>query len=774
FLLDRTILPLDHIGQIHPWVEIGAAPAYNPYLNDVVTQILPWNKAVRLAWKDRELPWRDRWNGCGMPLAANAVSAAFSPLTLLGLLFPMARGYTLICALKLLLAGTGAWLWLRELGVSRSACAFSSAAFALSFSFTPPWLLFPQSAVLCLWPWILFLIERLGDQTHSLRVTLATAAVLVFIELAGHPETAVVIFAFTGVWLAARWIMGDLRRPVRLMMSLALASAVALGLTAFLWIPTLYAIAASGPLRAVARPFWEPVVSLVPHLPIWSGSMTSFFPHALGNAIDVPRIDGGGISFPEMTLGYFGIVGWSCALLIFRPGSPRPKAEWILLALVVSGWGMSVGLWPFAEISARTPVIRFLFPPRFHSWEAMAGSAIAGFELDRLIKDVARGGGRRLQSAIGILAIPAGAGIFLFLRLRRQYSTHRALVFEQRQLALLLAVLGLAALLLWNLRRRPRLALVGLTVLSAGELLVEWRGLFRLGRPEWLFPPTPAIRFLRDQTGPFRIAGDGSPFFPSTNVFAGLEEIRTHDAVERRDYMDFLDRTCGYRYQYFKVIDNLDCPALDLLNVRYVAAVPGKGAPGPRWKSVYSGRDAELYENTRVLPRAFAPRRVRLVRPGAPSSLADGNAAFGPRFLEQAASVGDWRETAFVLSSHTDEIENGAVAVSEYRETTNTVSFRARVPGAAAGYVVLSLVQDGGWTVRGDSLRLVRANGPFIAVFIPPGDRRVRLTYTPPGLPQGASLTLLTLLTAAMAGAIWALRSRSFFLRAAKRGVCSA
>ena len=87
----------------------------------VVTQILPWAKETRLAFKAGEAPLRNRWNGCGMPLAANSVSATFSPFTLLSLLLPLARGYTLTGALRLLLAAAGMWLCTREIGASETS-----------------------------------------------------------------------------------------------------------------------------------------------------------------------------------------------------------------------------------------------------------------------------------------------------------------------------------------------------------------------------------------------------------------------------------------------------------------------------------------------------------------------------------------------------------------------------------------------------------------------------------------------------------------------------
>src|SRR5262249_18622122 len=110
WVTDTSILPLDHTQYARPWLRPDTKPPYNPNLNDVATMILPWTEAVREAWRAGELPLRDRWNGCGTPLAANSLSAPFSPLTLLALVLPLARVFTLIAAIKLLLAAAGAWL----------------------------------------------------------------------------------------------------------------------------------------------------------------------------------------------------------------------------------------------------------------------------------------------------------------------------------------------------------------------------------------------------------------------------------------------------------------------------------------------------------------------------------------------------------------------------------------------------------------------------------------------------------------------------------------
>ena len=408
----RTILPLEHATLTAPWLTLGTGPPRNPWLNDVGMQMLPWNEAVRLALAEGSLPLRDRWNGAGTPLAANGQSSAFSPLTLLTLPLPIPAAFLLQVVLKLLLALAGMWLWTRELSASRGAAVFAAIAFAFSMTFSQ-WILFPHTAVYCLWPWTLFLIERTRDATERGRAVAALIVTLSCAALAGHPETLALGVLFAVLWILLRWALRDLPDALRVGRSFLGAGLAAAGLTAFLLLPTAFAIRASNRMVLAAQPHWSGSFSLAPHAPFWRGISTAFFPRSLGDLIHVPQIAGITGAFPEMALGYFGIVGWAAALLVLRPGSRRSRPTWALLSLMICGLGVAVALWPLAEIFGAIPAVRHMFPLRFYSWVALAGPALAALELDRYAKDRARGP----QPALGAVAAPLlarrGAGLLV-------------------------------------------------------------------------------------------------------------------------------------------------------------------------------------------------------------------------------------------------------------------------------------------------------------------------------------------------------------------------
>jgi len=138
-----------------------------------------------------------------------------------------------------------------------------------------------------------------------------------------------------------------------------------------------------------------------------------------------------------------------------------------------------------------------------------------------------------------------------------------------------------------------------------------------------------------------------------------------------------------------------------------------------------------------VLPRVFAPERLRPLPPGAR--------------LRDLVPAMSWRTEAYLdpdpgISPAAEVRTNGPAIISGYSEAANSAAFRSEAPAGGA-IVVASLVQDGGWTARDESgpLPTGRANGPFLAIPLPAGAHRIRLSYAPPGARAGAVASLATL-----------------------------
>jgi hypothetical protein len=683
-------------------------------LNDAVTQFAPWAEAVRLAWSEGSLPLRNRWNGCGTALAANGLSGAFAPWTFFLFLLPVTSSFDLLVGWKLFFALTGAWLWLKELGTRDLTAAFGAIAFGLSLTMTP-WLLFPQTSAIALFVWILFAIERLRDPASSPRAFIALVVLLAVWPLSGHLESVASFSLFGAAWLGLRVMSGDFPRDARLWRALASSSLLALGLSAFALLPQALAILASNRFVLARELFWSRIFSWSPHGSVWPGLWVTLFPRSLGDSIGTPMLKESPGSSAEIGLASIGTIGAGCALLFLRPGSPRRRSSRVLLALLAFGLFAGIGLWPFAEIVGMLPALRMMFPLRWLSWAALAGSALAALELDRLVGDLEQS--RRAAAALPVsFAVIAGLGVVWFARHRTEYASLGALDEQTRALVLVLLVLGAgmvaaaAAGVTGSGRRALPLMLTGIL---AAELFWQGRRLYRFGAPGDLFPETPLVSFLRSRPRPFRVLGEGKVLFPGSNVFAGVEDVRTHDPVERADYVRFLDACCGYEpTAYFKKIRDVNDPALALLNVRYLVSTAGRSVPGPRWRPVYSGPDGTVFENPRSRPRVFPA---------------------------------DSAET---------------LAISSYRERTNRAEVVFQSAPSRPLLLRTSLVDDGGWTVRDGSGRLLDKSEvyvPFLGFVLPAGESRATLSYAPPGFFAGSALSI-TALTAIL---LWAISRRS-------------
>lgn len=755
----RTRLPGD---QTYPNPTPGAPHrrAHNPWLNDLASQFVPWAAKTRAAWRSGELPLRDYWNGCGSAFAGGP-AAPFSPFAVLFVLLPVTRAFGAAAALKAFAALTGTWLWLRELGASASAALFGAISFALSFAIAP-WIFFPIAAGAAALPWVFFAVERLRDPARRGRAFALLVAVLAVWPLFGHVESVFMGVVLLGLVLLARWLSGRLPDAGPLSARVLAAGTAAAGLAAFVLLPQLFAVLASN-RRAIAGAYlFHRPWTWIPHGFLWPGWRTTLFPRAFGDLIETPMLPAAGGAFTEITLGDAGIVAWTFALLVVRPGSPRAPVVPALVAAIAILLALALGAWPFAELADRIPVVSWTLPVRWLSGISFATATLGALELDRWRRDLAA---RSAASAAAALVLAAVLLALLAVDTHRRYTAAMppasapAASAGLRLTVLTLAVV-LAAALLGGLGRPAlrRAAIVLVIAAAAGELSLEAARLYRTWPAGDVYPRPPMADFFRAQSGRFRIVGEGSEFFPQRNAMLGLEDIRTHDPTERRDYVEFLNATLGYPpADYYKRVGRIDAPVLAFLNARFLVSFPGRGASGP-WRPVYSAPDGSVLENAGALPRVFAPGSVVGVAGTPPSGpVVHGLEPFRP-VLARIASLEDFGAAAFVLGAPEGTAANGPVAVTGYDESACRVGFDARAEAPAV--LVTSLVQDGGWRARdgaGRALATTLANGPFLAVRVPAGETRVRLDYAPPGWRAGTRITLLTSVLLALA----ALRHRA-------------
>ena len=245
----------------------------------------------------------------------------------------------------------------------------------------------------------------------------------------------------------------------------------------------------------------------------------------------------------------------------------------------------------------------------------------------------------------------------------------------------------------------------------------------------------PRVPLLASIPKDARFTGAGSALIPNNAALYGLEDARGYQAMTFRRLYETYPLWSRYQRAWFNAVDDLSRPFLSFLNVRY--ALAHVNVPVPEgWTVRAVDRDTRLLENTRVLPRAFVPERVRYVR---------GNAAEAMKEATEFASTA-WIETD-AYDPH--DAPNGAGRVSIRRKG---LEYELEATMQRAGWIVVSETHWPGWRayVDGRAVRPHYANHAFLGVYVPAGAHRVRLVYLPASFTRGRVISGVALLGAVL------------------------
>jgi O-antigen/teichoic acid export membrane protein len=319
--------------------------------------------------------------------------------------------------------------------------------------------------------------------------------------------------------------------------------------------------------------------------------------------------------------------------------------------------------------------------------------------------------------------------------------------------------------------RIPLWQLLAALVVALDLLLFGW-GFNPAADPAWLEFTPPSIEYLKEQAAqepggsadPWRLTTYLPPdstktLNPNIAWYHGLQDVRGYDSIIPAQYVGYMRAIEGQGELLYNRIapiyglENLDSPLLDLLGVRYVMT-EGQ-IPNPGFQLVYED-EVRIYENTDVMPRAFALPRVQAITGDAtPEQLQ----ALDPRatiLLDESS-----------LSASLPLITDTTWSLQPAQVVTyapNTVFVDVEMPGA--GWLLLADSYFPGWKAyRSDlyheaedgqmvgpepavpdpkfepedetDLDIARADGNFRAVFLEEGAHRVRFKYTPMSVKLG-------------------------------------
>ncbi len=734
----------DILNNIPPWnTGTPPQPARNALVSDPVTQFVPWLSAARQQWLSWHLPL---WNPdafAGAPLLANDQSAVFSPFTLVALPFAPAHGYSLAMLLKLVVAGAGMGVFLRQLRAGYAAAIVAGIAYASS-SFMVDWLGHPQSAVAAIFPWAFASAEMwLRTRRPVALLGLAVAVALQF--LAGHAETTLHLGLMLVFYVAVRGLVQENGRW-RAIAGMAVAAALGTALAGVQLVPFLAELHNSTLVS-------DRTSSGVGFGHLQASELISWIlPNGSGNP-GIDNLTGPAPNYLEAT-GFIGVA----ALLLGGLGvvhSMRAHRS-VALALgipVVLAAGVVYG--PLAQVAGRLPLLSSSSNARMLVVICFGMAAFAGLGFQALVGMTPRWSGPRTLLpgwallGVGVAALAGVVALGLVLAAQGK-GVDGLLPSWQGNIGFWVLVAGLSLLAALTFMGAAALGrggapAAGLACLVLAEAAI-FAGPFQPRVPLANDPPpSAAMSWLQDHSGDGAVAATALALIPNLPTEYGVRDVRGVDVtIDPRVRLYWSHADPGYDDRtYYTQLSRPDPSWLAAAGVRYFLSAPLDVPAGATPVVQSPGFTISSIAGTR--PFAFAaPAVVAATGPDdAVTKLA--GAPLGPVVVESAGS----------------SLPSGAADVRVTRQDPGAVDLDVTASAAATVVVLQSYSSD--WTaqVDGTGARVRPADVLFQSVVVPAGHHVVTLRYQPFSVTVGLAASAAGIIgLVALFAVPWALARR--------------
>ncbi|HEY0590192.1 MAG TPA: YfhO family protein [Thermoanaerobaculia bacterium] len=715
--------------------EVGLERTQNGTLSDVYSQIIPWKKAVRDAWRHGEWPLWNPYMFAGDILAGSAQAAPYDPFFLVSCLLPMAVSLTYLATITLFIGGLWMHAWLRELGCRDDAALLGAAGWMFG-DFLVFWLEWPLGATFRWTPLVFLGVRRLVRERDA-KATVVLALAFALMILAGHPESVLHVVAVGAIY--GIWELLAVRPPgiVKVVLRSVVAGTLAIAATAIFMLPILEALPQTAQHALRQEFFANSKRSLAPAV-VGAQLAANFVPFRYGWARE--DIAEGAPFHPVPWSAYGGSLLFPLA--IYGLVASKRRERWLMLGLAIFGWLAGNDAPVVADLLAKLPLFDIAINNRLIYAALFATATLAALGAEAWLER-GRSGAVALLVA-GALAVLGAAVAFAWPDMR---AADLEPAFLWKETGFLLAPLLLGALAI-TLVRAPRPALAIVILLLLGQRALEVGDEYPTLPRAAFYPPFSGLEILRQEGPPFRIVGLHYTLIPQTATMYGLEDVRGYQAMTHEQFNGVIP-LYSVPSNWFNIQGDLSMPFLSFLNVRYAIVEPNLDAPAG-WRRVASAPDGQIYENTRVLPRAYIPPRIRInIPPERVVGEMQGETDFGQRAWIHHPTGG----------AAPDEFTNGRGRVSIARDGMS--AFKLTADMRTRGWIVVSEVFWHGWHAYegGTRIPLRQANHAFIGLFLEAGHHEIELSYTPLSFYWGAAISFLTI-AGAVAWGLWRRRRR--------------
>ncbi|HEX7420897.1 MAG TPA: YfhO family protein [Thermoanaerobaculia bacterium] len=717
-LTDQVYGPIDFAYATEPLLpmraQYGVGPPHNSILSDVACQMIPWRKAVQWSLSHRQWPLFNPFILSGDNLAAAAQPAAYSPFTLIACLLPVAKSLTYSAAIAFFIAGLCAFLFARELGCRESVAVIAAGGWmystALSF-----FILWPIGFTWTFLPIVLLSVRRVV-RTPSVQSAALLTVSFTLMLLAGHPETDLHI-VFLGCLYALFELVQARANVWRVCVAGVSAGIVALLLCAVYVAPILEAAPQTEEHQS-RRFFFATQPKGVPSREVLARLATDVLPLLEFRRWHVEGLD----RSPLDTCSAGSIVLAFALYAIWRVRSPL---TWFFAALAVFGalehaeWG------PAANALQKLPLFDITLNSRFSFSAAFFLTILAALGIEFMLTAHDE---LRAAATAALLLIVIGLATVVILRIGL-VGENPEKFGQHKDLAEIAGLTAIVTLLLFRVRPHwSAAALLGIVLL---QRTLSEGDVYKTLPARIAYPPVPIFEKLGTIREPFRVTGFNLTFLPNMSTLYGLEDVRGYEAMTFNRYIETYPLWCTREPVWFNRVLDLERPFLSFLNVRFAIVWDTFKVPDG-WRVFATQPGASLLENTRVIERAFVPRRVTIGMPPADA-------------MTEMSHTTDFRERAWIEdSARPYERENGPghVVIDPRR-----LGYELTVDMEKDGWVVISQTAWSGWRAYIDGRRVGTqiANLAFLSVYVPKGHHRVKLVDMPRSFVVGRATSALSL-----------------------------
>lgn len=734
----------------------------SPVLKDLTHQFYPWRRFGFGLLARGTVPLWNPYLYFGYPFVANWQSAVFYPPNILFLILPVHTAINWSFSGHIFLAGAFTYLYMRYCPLTRPGALIASLGFMFSAALILR-IFAGHLSVVCSVPWIplqLLAVEAGLRERRPLYFALGGMALGMQL-LAGHPQ-----YAFYGIIAVALYCLCRLTslargpeggaRAVAACLGVALLLAVGCALAAVQLVPGLEFLGHSA--RGQIFEYGEAAgLSLPPEQLI-----TLAVPDAFGDFNEVACW--GRIYLWEGAV-YIGILPLAFALLAVLCARGRPVGA--LLAVGLAAFLIALG--------GYTPLLRFLYA-RVPGFNLLRGNAkmtmLVAFSLSCLAgigADAAGAFTRRSRwcafVVLCVIAVALAAAVSLYLRempagggsplwnrimnfrrleaggypgfLDSPLFSYRAYLLVRKGAFRLILGLGAAAVVMAAATlKRPAQWIAALGAACVLADLWSYGARFVPATPVSTCGWPPGItRFFARDGGLYRILRDIRVDVPGVNqgMNEGLFSYEGYEPDVPALYRDFSDSLAVNSENAAALLYLPDARRMaSLANVKYLIVPAAVDAPIPGWLSRYDDGRIRIYENSRVMPRAFVVHNA--VVEDEPRRALDLMRAhsFDPRAMVVLAEPPDVPLSGSGTPTEAEIVYYGS------RE----VIVRCRM--GEAGILFLGDMFYPGWMVTVDGVpgRIIRADHAFRAVPLQKGTHEVTFMYRPASFRIGAAVSL--------------------------------